>query len=88
MASSMAELYFNHNHDFCFELLNLIICDICPLVNYPKKFHFNIAFELSCIGNNPPQAFMVSVDRFQDFNSISAFFINRFIVCPVVYIVT
>ncbi len=50
-----------------------------------KTFLFNLA--LSCIGNEPSQAFMVA--RCQDFKSPikTFFFLNRYIFCPVVYLI-
>ncbi len=34
-----------------------------------KHINYNFPFALSCIGNKPPQVFMVAVDRFQEFKS-------------------
>ncbi len=54
------------NHVFCHSwfIKNICACWLSIL----NKFHFNLAFALSCIGNKPLQAFMVVVARYQELN--------------------
>lgn len=49
--------------------LSIIICVFAHWSSILNIFHFNFAFALSHIGNEPPQAYMVAVARCYEFKS-------------------
>ncbi len=73
------------NHVFCHSwfIKNICACWLSIL----NKFHFNLAFALSCIGNKPLQAFTVVVARYQEFKSPNKRFFFSYIFFPVFYFI-
>lgn len=56
--------------NYCFHRLSIIGCDIFPLVICTDFFFFHWRFALSCIGDKPPQVFVLGVARFKSPNQI------------------